>query len=142
MDSLEKRSYDVYVQNLTLSKKKRLVEKILESVDEEYATWCAAMKQFLKVSNINRLFKVYSEFEGYSVSRKKAVLGYDDRLSFRAFYVTVPGEIQVTHWGDMGFPDSETVKIGEIHNWCEKRNIKDLEKALDFFAATHPDLKQ
>lgn len=144
MASLEKRSYDVYVQNLSIPKKKRLIEEIEKSINDEYMNWCDMMAEFLKDSKIDtRLFSVYYEFEGYTVSRRKAVIRYDDGRSCRAFYVTSPGEIETTEWDDMGFPHSEAIKIegNAIHEWCKQHKIKDLEKVLTFFAETHPNLK-
>lgn len=141
MDSLEKRAYDIYARNLTVPRKKRLIQKIRKSIDDEYMEWCKMMIQFFKDNNIDTdKFTVWSEFEGYTVSRTKAVIKYDDGYYCKAFY-TVNGEIGTTDWDDMGCPSSRVIDVDDITEWCSKTKIKDLEKVVRIFFATHPDLK-
>lgn len=142
MDSLAKRSYDAYVENLSVPKKKKLIGQIQKSIDDEYDQWCAAMEKFLEGTK----FQIRRKFDAYSVSRKDAVLFYDSGPYAFAFYVTTPGEIQTTDWDDMGFPSTESIRIAGdgIREWCKKRKFKPqlrLEEILTLFATTHPDLK-
>lgn len=142
MDGLEKHAYDVYVQHLSISKKKRLVEKIQQSINTDYLNWCNAMEQFLKDSGIGtKKYSIHFKYSGYTLPEKKGVVQYYDCNYCVAFYVK-DGGMEATNWDDLGCPTSYVIDINNIHEFCWEWSIKGLEKVLKAFIETHPDLKE
>lgn len=138
VDTLEKRAYDVYVEGLSVNKKRKLIARLQSDIDKAYKDWGEIMVEFITQNTIalKALFKIYDRFTGYGVAEKRGVLSFDYHRECVAYYV-LNGKLAATVWDDMGSPSritSEKIQQNRDTN-------KDLDGVLAAFVATHPELQ-
>lgn len=144
MESLQELSYQVYAKNLSVLKKRRLIEELETDIDNTFAKWAYNMNSFLDSRKLGVGvggfgFKAYATYTAYKSPSKDGVVTLEKFTFKEVYYITDNGQISVTHWDQLRRSKSHTLLISEIDN--DLSLCKATRQMLHELVATHPDLK-
>lgn len=128
METLQDYAYNIYTTNLSVSKKRKLIEQLEKDIDETYIKWVEMMNL------VPGVHKAYHKFEGYGLSQKLGVLVYNEG---DVYYIN-DGDLGRTEWDDMGHPKTWRYKLEDIEKIPTSRDALD---TLKIFINTHPQLQ-
>lgn len=142
MDSLSKRAYDVYAQNLCVADKLTLIEKMQSEVDSQMQEWRECFANTVIHSDEYRLTT-----DAWKLSTEEPHLLIDDGWDCFKFRVNRDGKVSATIYDDNGCgydcgeidPDPSA-----LHKWCmtNLRTHRSIEPFLKLFVETHPYRKK
>lgn len=144
MESLQELSYQVYAQNLSVKKKRRLIEELETDIDNTFAKWAYNMNSFLDSRKLGVGvggfgFEAHNMYTEHIFPTKEGVVTFEKNMFKEVYYITDNGQIDVIFWDQSGRPESHTILISEIDN--DLSLCKATREMLHEFVATHPDLK-
>lgn len=132
------------LQNLSVQKKRRLIEELEEDITNTYDKWAYNMTSFLDSKKLGLGvggfgFKAYATYTAYKLPTKEGVVTLEKFTFKEVYYITDNGQISVTHWDQLRRSKSHTLLISDIDN--DLSLCKATREMLHEFVATHPDLK-
>jgi hypothetical protein len=144
MESLQDLAYTVYVQNLSVKKKRRLIEELETDIDNTYVKWAYNMTCFLDSKKLGLGvggfgFEAHNMYTAHIFPTKEGVVTLEKNMFKEVYYITDNGQIGIIFWDQSGRPESHTLLISDIDkdlSLCEATI-----EMLHEFVATHPDLK-